>query len=88
MARQVGTYEVRISWTRPFNRPSVGYRIRTGDTRPTGSFSAGTSIASTASSHVVGQAPGTSTYWLVALFGTPIVVGPVNATIRGEEMCT
>ena len=88
MIRQFGTYEVRISWTPPPNPPSEGYRIRTGDTRPTSNFYTGRIIASTASSHRVEQGPGTVTYWLVTLYGTPIVVGPVSATIRGEEMFT
>ena len=85
MVRQVGIYRVRVSWTPPPNPPSRGYLITTGDTRPTG-FSAGILKASGASSHDVGQVPGTVTYWLVALYGTPIVVGPVSGTVRGEEM--
>ena len=39
-----------------------------------------------ASSRDVGQVPATVTYWLVALYETPIVVGPVSGTVRGEEM--
>ena len=75
MIRQIMTNKVRVSWTPPLNPPSRRYLIITGDTR-----------ATTASSHLVGQAPGTVTYWLVALYGTPIVVGPVSGTVRGEEM--
>ena len=82
---QIMINEVRVSWTPPPNPPSRGYLITTGDTRPTGS-SAGITAASGASIHLVGQQPGTVTYWLVALYGTPIVVGPVSGTVRGEEM--
>ena len=39
-----------------------------------------------ASSRDVEQVPGTINYWLVALYGTPIVVGPVSGTVRGEGM--
>ena len=85
MVRQVGIYRVRVSWTSPPNPPSRGYLITTGDTRPTGS-SAGITALFGASSRDVGQVPGTVTYWLVALYGTPIVVGPVSGTVRGEEM--
>ena len=85
MVRQIGINRVRVSWTPPPNPPSGGYLITTGDTRPTGS-SAGITAASTVSSHTVGQVPGTITYWLVALYGTRIIVGPVSGTVRGEEM--
>ena len=73
---------MRVSWTPPPNPPSRGYLITTGDTRPTDFIIA----HSTASSHDVRQQPSTVIYWLVALYGTPIVVGPVNGTVRGEEM--
>ena len=83
MVRQIGIDKVRISWTLPPNPPSEGYRI----TLSADFGSAGISVASTASSRDVGQAPGTTVnYWLVALYGTPIVVGPVSVTVRGEEM--
>ena len=86
MVRQIGINTVRVSWTPPPNPPSIGYLITTGDTRPTGS-SPGIRVASTASSREVGHVPGTTaTYWLVAHYGTPIVVGPVSGTVRGEEM--
>ena len=83
--RQIGIYTVRVSWTPPPNPPSRGYLITTGDTRPTDS-SAGIMALFGASNRDVGQQPGTVTYWLVALYGTPIVVGPVSGTVRGEEM--
>ena len=85
MVREIGINRVRVSWTPPPNPPSRGYLITTGDTRPT-DFSAGVAATSTASSHQVGQSTRTVTYWLVALYGTPIVVGPVSGTVRGEEM--
>ena len=85
MVRQIGINRVRVSWTPPPNPPSDGYRITTGDTRPT-DFSKGVTVLFGVSSRDVGQAaPGTITYWLVALYGTPIVVGPVSGTVRGEE---
>ena len=85
MVSQIGINRVRVSWTPP-NPPSGGYLITTGDTRPT-DFSVGIRAASTASSREVGQPPGTTvSYWLVALYGTPIIVGPVSGTVRGEEM--
>ena len=83
--RQIGINRVRVSWTPPRFSPSRGYLIITGDTRPT-DFSVGLTAASTASYRDVGQQLGTVTYWLVALYWTPIVVGPVSGTIRGEEM--
>ena len=77
---------MRVSWTPPPpNPPSRGYLITIGDTRST-DFSVGIKAASTASSREIGQPPSTVTYWLVALHGTPIVVGPVSGTVRGEEM--
>ena len=85
MVRQIEINRVRVSWTPPPNPPSRGYLI-TSDTRPT-DFSAGIIASSTASSHDVGQVPGRVTYWLVALYGTPMVVGPMSGTVRGEEMC-
>ena len=85
MVRQIGINRVRVSWIPPTPPPSRGYLITTGDTRPTGS-SAGLTVLFGASSRDVGQAPGTVSYWLVALYGTPIVVGPVSGTVRGEEM--
>ena len=85
MVRQIGMNRVRVSWTPPPNPPSRGYLITTSDARPT-DFSAGLMSGSTASNRDIGQAPGTVTYWLVALYGTPIVVGPVSGTVRGEEM--
>ena len=85
MVRQVGINRVRVSWAPPRFSPSRGYLITTGDTRPT-DFSAGILEASGASSCDVDQQPGTVTYWLVALYGSPIVVGPVSGTVRGEEM--
>ena len=86
MIRQIGINRVIVSWTPPSNPPSEGYLITYGNERPTGS-SAGIRAASTASSRAVGQAPGTTVFfWLVALYGTPIVVGPVSSTVRGEEM--
>ena len=76
---------MRVSWIPPPNPPSRGYLI-TSDIRPT-DFNTGITLASTASSCDVNQAPGTTvTYWLIALYGTPIVVGPVRSTVRGEEM--
>ena len=78
---QVGINTVRVSWTPPPNPPSEGYRITT-----TLDFGAGISVTSTASSRDVEQQPGTSNYWLVTLYETPIVVGPVSGTVRGEEM--
>ena len=83
MARQIWINTVRVSWTSPPYSPT--YLITTGDTRPTGS-SAGIRVAS--GTYVQQQRPGTTKYWLVALYRTPIVVGPVSATVRGEEMCT
>ena len=85
MVRQIGMNIVSVSWTPPTPPPSRGYLITTDDTRPT-DFSAGITATSTVSSRDVGQAPGRVTYWLVALYGTPMVVGPVSATVRGEEM--
>ena len=85
MVSQIGINRVRFSWTPSRNAPGRGYLITTGDTRPT-VFSAGITVLFGASSHDVGQVPGTVTYWLVALYGTPIVVGPVSGTVRGEEM--
>ena len=84
MVRQVGINRVRVSWARPHFSPSQGYLVTTGDTRPTG-FSAGI-LESGASSRDAGHSPGRVTYWLVALYGSPIVVGPVSGTVRGEEM--
>ena len=87
MARRFGINKARVSWTPPQYPPSR-YLITTGDTRPT-DFNAGITVTSTASSRDVGQSPGTTvTYWLVALYETPKVVGPVSVTIRGEEMVT
>ena len=85
MVRQIGINRVRVSWTPPPNPPSKGYLITTGDTRPT-DFSVGITALFGVSSRDVDQQPGTVTYWLVALYGTPIVVGPVSGTIRSEEM--
>ena len=85
MVRQIGMDRVRVSWTPPHFPPSSGYLITTGDTRPT-NFSVGLTVPLGASSRDVGQVPGTVTYWLVTLYGTPIVVGPVSGTVRGEEM--
>ena len=85
MVRQIGMNRVRVSWTPPHFPPSRGYLITTGDTRPK-NFSVGLTVLFGASSQGVGQVPGTIIYWLVALYGTPIVVGPVNGTVRGEEM--
>ena len=81
MVRQVGIDRVRVSWTpRPYP-PRNGYRITI-----TTDFGTGISVASTASSRDVGQAPGTTvTYYLVSLYETVNVVGPVRFTIRGEE---
>ena len=85
MVRQIGINKVRLSWTPSRFSPSRGYLI-TSDTRPT-DFSAGIRIASGMStSRDVGQQPNTVTYWLVALYMTEIVVGPVSGTVRGEEM--
>ena len=85
MVGQFGLDTVRVSWMPPPNPPSEGYRILISNTRPT-DFSAGITATSTASSHLVQQSTHTVTYWLIALYETPIVVGPVSATIRGEEM--
>ena len=85
MVRQIGINRVRVSWTPPTPPPHRGYLITIGDTRPTGS-SAGIMALFGAFNRDVGQQPGTVTYWLVALYGTPIVVGPVSGTVRGEEM--
>ena len=85
IVRQIGMGRVRVSWIPPPNPPRDGYLITTGDTRPTDS-SAGITVVFGASSRDVGQAPGTLTFWLVALYGTPIVVGPVIGFVRGEEM--
>ena len=85
MVKQIGMGRVRVSWTPPTPPPSR-YLITTGDTRPTDS-SAGIMVVFGAYSRDVGQAPGTTvTYWLVALYRTPIVVGPVSYTVRGEGM--
>ena len=83
MVKQIEMGRVRVSWTPPPNFIR-GYLITTGD-RPTDS-SAGIIVAFGPSSRDVGQVPGTTTYWLVALYGTPIVVGPVSCTVRGEGM--
>ena len=85
MVTQAGINKVRVSWTQSRFTPSRGYLIAIGDTRPT-DFSAGIRIATETSSHDVDQQPGTVTYWLVALYMTEIVVGPVSGTVRGEEM--
>ena len=85
MVSQIGINRVKVSWTVPHNAPGRGYRIVIGDTRPTGS-SVGIDVALGANSRDVGQQPGTVNYWLVVLYGTPIVVGPVSGTVRGEEM--
>ena len=87
MVRQIGIDRVRVSWIPPPNPPSEGYLITiNGNERPTRS-SAGIKALSTESSQGVGQAPGTTViFWLVALYGTPIVLGPVSSTVRGEEM--
>ena len=89
MVRQIGIdigmERVRISWTPPPNPPSRGYLITIGDTRPTNS-SAGIIALFGVSSRDIGHAPGIVIIWLVALYGTPIVVGPVSGTVRGEEM--
>ena len=84
MVGQIGMGRVRVSWTPPPKFITRGYLITTGD-RPTDS-SAGIIVPFGASSRDVGQVLGTTTYWLVALYGTPIVVGPVRGTVRGEEM--
>ena len=82
MVRQVGTNRVRISWTPAPNPPSRGYLITTNT-----DFSVGIPVASTASSRDVAQVPGTTVnYWLVALYGTVVPIGPVSITVRGEEM--
>ena len=81
MVRQIGIRRVRVSWTPPPNPPRNGYRITTSE-----SFSAGITVASTASGHEVSHAPGTVMIWLVVLYGTQIVVGPVSGTVRGKEM--
>ena len=84
MVRQIGINRVRISWTPPPNPPRDGYRITTST-----DFGAGISVASTASSRIVDQRPGTTVnYYLVTLYGTSKVIGPVRFTIRGEEICT
>ena len=85
MVRQIGINRVRFSWTPSRNALGRGYLITTGDTRPTGS-SKGINVALGVSSRNIGQIPGTINYWLVALHETPIVVGPVSGTVRGEEM--
>ena len=85
MVRQIGINRVRVSWTPPPNPPSRGYLITIGDTRPT-DFSAGITVLFGVSSRAVPQGPYTVNYWLVAFYGTPIVVGPVSGTVRGEEM--
>ena len=86
MVGQIGIDKVNVSWTSPPNLPSEGYRIIISDTRPT-DFNAGIIAQFGVSSRDVTQVSGTTvTYWLVALYGTPIVVGPVSATVRGEEM--
>ena len=85
MVSQIGINRVRISWTPPNNAPGRGYLITTGDTRPTDS-SRGINAALGANSRDVGQVPGTVNYWLVAFHETPIIVGPVSSTVRGEEM--
>ena len=86
-ARQTWINIVRVSWTIPPIHPA--YLITKGDTRPTGS-SAGIRVIfgyGSYSFHQVQQQPGTTKYWVVALYRTPIVVGPVSATVvRGEEM--
>ena len=75
---------MRVSWTLPPNPPRDGYLITTST-----DFGTGVPVASTASSHIVGQIPGTTVnYYLVALYGSLAVVGPVRFTVRGEEMCT
>ena len=84
MVRQIGINRVRVSWTPPPNPPRDGYRISTST-----DFGTGISVASTASSRDVGQNPGTTAnYYLITLYMTSAVVGPVRFTIRGEEMCT
>ena len=84
MVRQIGIDKVRVSWTPPPNPPSRGYRITTST-----DFAAGISVASTASSRDLGQVPGTTVnYYLLTLYGTALLVGPVRFTLRGEEMCT
>ena len=84
MVRQIGINRVRVSWTPPPNPPSKGYRITAN-----ADFGVGISVASTASSHDVGQTPGTTvSYYLITLYGTVAVVGLVRFTLRGEEMCT
>ena len=84
MVRQIGINRVRVSWTPPPYPPSEGYRISAS-----ADFGAGISVASTASSHDVGQRPGTTvSYYLVTLYGIVTVIGPVSFTVRGEEMCT
>ena len=82
MVRQIGISTVRVSWTPPPNPPRDGYRIST-----TSDFGTGISVVSTASSRDVAQQPGTSNYWLVTLYMISAVIGPVSATVRGEEMC-
>ena len=84
MVRQIGINRVRISWTPPSNPSRNGYQITTNT-----DFGAGLPVASTASSHEVAQAPGTTVnYWLVTLYMTLAVVGPVGFTTRGEEKCS
>ena len=84
MVRQIGINRVRVSWTPPPNPPRDGYRITTNT-----DFNAGVSVASTASSRDLGQTPGTTVnYYLITLYTTLAVVGPVRFTIRGEEMCS
>ena len=84
MVRQVGIDKVRVSWIPPPNPPRDGYQIST-----TSDFGTGILVASTASSRDVGQQPGTTlNYYLVTLYMTLAVVGPVRFTIRGKEMCT
>ena len=85
MVTQAGINKLRVSWTPSHISPSRGYLITTGDTRPT-DFNAGIRIVTETSSRDVDQQPGTVTYWLVALYMTEIVVGPVSGTVRGEEM--
>ena len=85
MVRQIGTNSVRVSWTPPPNPPRNGYLVTTGFTRPT-DFGPGFRVRFGASSIYIGHISGTVTYWLVALYETPIVVGPVSGTVRGEEM--
>ena len=85
MVTQAGINKLRVSWTPSRFSPSRGYLITTGDTRPT-DFNAGIFVTAGASSRDVNQQPGTTNYWLIALYMTEIVVGPVSGTVRGEEM--